>query len=762
MLEISSLPVLKSIKMKKITLAVLLAFFTVIAYSQTIIESHGQSLNPIPHELSGNWFNKENGSWGISFFDTLAVYKKQVWSYGDVQLKKGKGSILLKNKTGAIKLFVQSDKNGNCLLGESTKALTAYCRDTAKQTIKKADDDKPYEAPVFKLDSAVYSGYIKGYNPQISAKTINVYIDDIITGVQNTFVIKISGNGFFSAKLPVYYPHNVWVKSATYNGSVYLEPGKDVFQMIDYQENKNGPLFMGESAKINADLALLERRDHFIKNLDEIQSKILSLTPVRYKTWWQEIQKKDLYELDSIMQTNVLSAKAYQIKKLDIEYRYAEQIMNYSSDFENGYRNKNNIPRTQNILPIIIDSLTAGYFDFITNNITNNPLAVLSFDYLLYINRLEYLDILRNKSVYSYTSPLDIVNELQKNGYSFTETDKRLIEKLKENETLFTEFSKAEFFEKYGKQNNDFYKKYQDKLQVWYEKTKGNTTTSMMEKYLIENGIKFTDDEKLLLEACKGFDNSPASIKCAQFQEMYKDSLNQFSTRLFGLAEGLSAQKNDAARVENLKKILGIQKGFATDIMLTREKCRAIVEKMTPVSDSELKEIQQQISTPFIARYIAVCNQQTKAKIEANKTKTGYVVNDLPKTEADLVFDGIMKKYKGKVVFVDFWATWCGPCRSGIEEIKPLKEEMANENVVFVYITNQTSPQDTWANMTPIIKGEHYRVTDDEWNYLSGKFNITGIPKYLIVGKSGEVLNLGYNYLSNGALKNELEKRIKE
>ena len=53
-----------------------------------------------------------------------------------------------------------------------------------------------------------------------------------------------------------------------------------------------------------------------------------------------------------------------------------------------------------------------------------------------------------------------------------------------------------------------------------------------------------------------------------------------------------------------------------------------------------------------------------------------------------------------------------------------------------VYITNPTSPQSTWANMISDIKGEHYRVGNDEWNFLAAKFNISGIPHYVLVIKN--------------------------
>lgn len=59
------------------------------------------------------------------------------------------------------------------------------------------------------------------------------------------------------------------------------------------------------------------------------------------------------------------------------------------------------------------------------------------------------------------------------------------------------------------------------------------------------------------------------------------------------------------------------------------------------------------------------------------------------------VIDNIITKYTGKVIFVDFWATWCGPCLAAIKESKHIKEELEKKGVVFVYITNTTSPRKT-------------------------------------------------------------------
>ncbi len=284
-----------------------------------------QNFSKLPIELIGSWFNKETSNWEVSFLDTLAIYKSQVWSYKEVKLKKGNGSIKLTNQEQTIELFIKKDKAGIYLIGESPNTLAAYANKILPPTAKQSNPEKPYEAPFFKMDSATYSGYLVGYTPRIGIKTLAIHVDDIITGKQNSFVIKIADNGFFSIKIPLYYPHYTFIRSSIYNGNVYLEPGKALFQMIDPSNSENTMLFMGEPAKTNMDLLQLAK----INSLDynEMQRVILDMTPAKYKEYCQNFQKKDIVALEAIMKTNTIGAKAYQVKKLDKEEQFEIRII---------------------------------------------------------------------------------------------------------------------------------------------------------------------------------------------------------------------------------------------------------------------------------------------------------------------------------------------------------------------------------------------------------------------------------------------------
>jgi thiol-disulfide isomerase/thioredoxin len=101
----------------------------------------------------------------------------------------------------------------------------------------------------------------------------------------------------------------------------------------------------------------------------------------------------------------------------------------------------------------------------------------------------------------------------------------------------------------------------------------------------------------------------------------------------------------------------------------------------------------------------------------------------------DDMFTAIAAQYKGKVVMIDCWATWCGPCCRGIKAMTPVEEELAKQGAVFAFVTNETSPIADWMNMIQKMPGDHYRLTSEQWKKLNG---LNGIPRYKIFDRSGK------------------------
>jgi thiol-disulfide isomerase/thioredoxin len=99
-----------------------------------------------------------------------------------------------------------------------------------------------------------------------------------------------------------------------------------------------------------------------------------------------------------------------------------------------------------------------------------------------------------------------------------------------------------------------------------------------------------------------------------------------------------------------------------------------------------------------------------------------------------------MKDFKGKVVFIDVWATWCGPCREQFPFLKEVEEEYKDNNdIVFLGITiDRARDRQKWINM---IKKENLpplQLFDDMGKIFAHKYDIHAVPRFLLISKEGK------------------------
>lgn len=146
-----------------------------------------------------------------------------------------------------------------------------------------------------------------------------------------------------------------------------------------------------------------------------------------------------------------------------------------------------------------------------------------------------------------------------------------------------------------------------------------------------------------------------------------------------------------------------------------------------------LAAIMPHITNPDLAR-LAVLDYRDFIKeneMEAMANK--------PMTKGDSIFQRIIEPYKGNVLSVDFWSMSCGPCRGGMLSERETVEQLKNESVKFLYVTEDAPEEcNPWLNENN-IRGEHIFITRAEWALMQEKFTFSGIPFHVFVDKTGKV-----------------------
>lgn len=214
-------------------------------------------------------------------------------------------------------------------------------------------------------------------------------------------------------------------------------------------------------------------------------------------------------------------------------------------------------------------------------------------------------------------------------------------------------------------------------------------------------------------------------------------------------------QKNQMG-IGFLSQVWNTDKALLFDLINT-QKIGSGVENFNPLTDEQKGELSAYSS--IIKEALLDENETLLTKIEENKKKTGFTVLDTPSTDNEKLFAEMLKPFKGKVILLDVWATWCGPCRMANKAMEPLKADLADEKeLVFLYLAGENSPQNIWENMIPDLKGAHYKVNQAQWDHLGKNLNVRGVPTYIIIDKEGNQSFHSVGFPGEDTIKKELMK----
>lgn len=120
--------------------------------------------------------------------------------------------------------------------------------------------------------------------------------------------------------------------------------------------------------------------------------------------------------------------------------------------------------------------------------------------------------------------------------------------------------------------------------------------------------------------------------------------------------------------------------------------------------------------------------------------------------------------FKGKFVYIDLWATWCGPCKAEIPHMKKIEEDYHGKNIVFVSLSlDKTKDAQKWKDYVTKeqLKGIQLMADKDFGSDVAKNYDVNAIPRFLLFDPKGNIINADALRPSNPELRVQLDKLLK-
>jgi thiol-disulfide isomerase/thioredoxin len=644
------------------------------------------------------WRNEATGDWFIGFAPHHVIYQNKVWDIASQTEKKDTYTLTL---TGGPTIKVDKMKKGlRSITIDKQKAV--LCSPIATATLPDyptKDLRKGFVDNGYRTnDSVTIIGWLKDMPDQARRKgnDFEVSIVNLLKDDTEHFTAPMDSLGRFTLRMPLMNSSQAYLDLGRTSADAVFEPGKTYFFLNDF---KTGQKFMmGDDVRMQNELLAYPDKWSYARieeNTDAMQ----------FKT-----------QMDSICNAFRAELEEHIALRPNLSQRYIDFVKGCyvvgqgESMMQARYHLRSGLPKE--------------YMDFVTTELwqkvpqpytLQRPFTTFMRDYLDYMSQKDYAVPAGRYTMYISDGLFSSVLRKNRAEGKVSITDDELV-----------------LFDRYA----DGYKAF---LTTQFQKRTDAGATNI--------------DDILNIDSV---------------------TLQQFNQQDWVMQHHALFEREDIAKVlqeevpffeiYKMQRVLdatGANQALR-DIALAHHFYRQIDQTRKPLAPAMKTFFEQQVHLPAA---IAMVNAINDKYIALERSDFANAASLRPSTDVEGMSDGekifrkIIEPYKGRIVYLDIWGTWCGPCKRNLKESWKVKEALKDYDIVYLYLANRSSDE-SWKNVIKEynLTGPncvHYNLPEDQQSAVEHYVGINGYPTYKLIDKEGNIHDL--HWLHHEDMKSFIE-----
>ena len=282
---------------------------------------------------------------------------------------------------------------------------------------------------------------------------------------------------------------------------------------------------------------------------------------------------------------------------------------------------------------------------------------------------------------------------------------------------------------------------------------KGSITLTEKEQYAVEN----FDKVKAAMRAAKTAEERNSIQESYNANEMM-GTLNNLIPRIQKELSIETICNHSISILDNVPHTPDLR-----DICIARRLCMQIENTRTPLYPEIVAWMEQEIQLPAAKAAVTELNEKYLAvqrrELVGNSLKSSDDVEGM--SDGEKILRKLIEPYKGKIILLDVWGTWCGPCKAALKNSQEEYERLNPYDIVYLYLANN-SDEESWENVIKEynVTGDnvvHYNLPTEQQTAIEHFLGVNSYPTYKLIDRDGNILDVNADPRDLNALENLLK-----